>query len=284
MHALALLLAALLADEPPAPRAKADEPIPVKLLTNTNEDGQNNVLGTVSLKAITVKGKNGTMEIPAGKLASVRTSSRSIQEGPILVVETTDQQRFEGLILAPKALEVAGKYGRFSASWADVHSLDVVGRRAGEDNDAVAEESGPPWIVRIETDRGDKIGGPLYDVSQGAIESVDIDCDFGGLSVDAEKVRSIEFDDGGWTEHEGVDTQKSGTIHTTDGRKLAGMITIPSTWVVDTDLGLLGLKAGKLKSITIEAAAKPEAPKADLPAKPARTGRVTTTREGFTGH
>jgi hypothetical protein len=267
MHAVALLLAAALAVALPASRGKADDSIRVKLITISPVDGQDDVEGTVAVKAFTVKGKHGTMEVPASRVSSMNTSSRSNQEGPILVVETTDKQRFEGVIVSPKTLEIAGKYGRFSTSWDDVHSLKVEGNPGFPDGDEDEDAPGGVWDVRIETEGGEAIGGPLWSISEGPITSVEIDCDFGSLSLDPEKVRSIHFEPGTGKALEGGGSEKSGSVLTTDGIKLSGTITIPAGWVVETDLGLLGLKAGKLKSITFNGAARLPGPRASRPAR-----------------
>jgi hypothetical protein len=310
MQAVALLLAVALAL--PATRGKDDEAITVKLITISANDSQNDVEGTIAVKSFTVKGKHGTMEIPAGKVGSIGHASIITDEGKIMVVSTTDEQRFSGVITSPKTLEVAGKYGRFSTSWDDVHELKVVGARELPDED---EDDDVPaaWSVRIETERGDRTAGPLYHVSDGPIRSVDIECEFGSLSIDADQIRSIQFDAAPKkaTEDEdespppgrrgrrsrridpedeeslgmpvqaapgppmvGVDTWKAGSIVTVDGGKLAGTITIPAGWVVETNLGFLGLKADKLKSITFEGPAKLPDPQ---PPRPAPTPKPTPT-------
>jgi hypothetical protein len=280
MHVIVLLLAATLADGSPASPGKADDSITVKLSTITSDGVQDAVMGTCSLKAITVKGRHGTMEVPAGKLSSLSTTGRSNEEGPVLSVHTVDDHLYEGMIVAPKRLEIAGKYGRFTTDWNDVHELKVVAARVDADEADEDEKDPGTRDVWIETEAGNKIGGPLYSVTQGRITSVAIDCDLGDLSLDADKIRSIEFDPASSTFHEDDGaTKKNGTILTKDGTKLSGEITVGPGWVVRTKLGLLGLNAARLKSIKFEGPAdEPEDPKT------ASSDRVRTSPPSADNH
>jgi hypothetical protein len=266
MRPVALLMAVALAITLPVSQARADDTITVKLIAMGHpEGGQENVTGTVAVKSFTIKGKHGTMEIPVTNVTDIRTSSRFTKEGHILCVCTADEQMFEGVIVSPTTLDIAGKYGCFLTSWDDVHQLKVEGNPAAP---AGAETwRGPD--VRIETTGGARLTGPFNDTITGPIRSIEIECDLGPLSVDIAKVRSIQFEPGPLKDPEfGKPPTSSGSVVTTDGEKLSGGITVSSTWVVETKLGVLGLKADKLKCLVFEGATGPQSAHPSRPAAP----------------
>jgi hypothetical protein len=280
MRSVVLLMAVALVITLPVSQARADDTITVKLIAmDQPEGGQENVTGTVAVKSFTIKGKHGTMEIPVANVTNISTSSRFTKEGHILCVCTADEQMFEGVIVSPTRLDIAGKYGRFLTSWDDVHQLKVEANHAAQ----AGTETWRGSDVRIETTSGQWLSGPFYCPLEGPIRSIEIECEFGPLSVDIAKVRSIQFDRGPLKVLDSDKTQTPGSVVTTDGEKVSGGITVWSSWVVETKLGVLSLKADKLKCIVFEGAtgsqnarpSRPAAPSTSPPTAPATSSPTT---------
>lgn len=119
------------------------------------------------------------------------------------------------------------------------------------------------WKVQVASTNGQSVTGQLL------VESVPIECDLGYYLIKPEKVKAVEFEPGNEEPNQmGGVPRRKGAVVTTSGERIAGILSIPHQWGIETELGHLKPEVAKLKSITFveRVAAKPGDP-AD-PAKP----------------
>ncbi len=91
---------------------------------------------------------------------------------------------------------------------------------------------------------------------QVRLASVSVHCELGTYEIKPEKVKAIEFDphEAGTALIIGVQgAERNGTVITSTGEKISGIISVPNSWKIDTDLGTLTPDAQKLKSFTFVA-------------------------------
>ncbi len=102
------------------------------------------------------------------------------------------------------------------------------------------------WTVKVEVRDDLSVTGRLK------LQGVVVLCDLGLYRIKPEKVKAVEF--GAKREEPliiGVQgAQRRGVVVTASGEKIAGIISIPQDWEVETDLGSLKPEAQNLKGIT----------------------------------
>ncbi|RUL83671.1 hypothetical protein [Tautonia sociabilis] len=122
--------------------------------------------------------------------------------------------------------------------------------------------AGKAFTVEVEVAGGKKVVGPM------AIAPVEVRCDFGRYAIRPEKIRTIrlEADPAQAPPRDGSGgVLIPGAVVATSGEEVAGVVTVPQGWAIETDLGTLTLDPTKVTSITLVpepiSAARPAAPR-----------------------
>ena len=124
------------------------------------------------------------------------------------------------------------------------------------------------WTVKVEVQNDQAVTGRLK------LQGVVVQCDLGLYRIKPEKIKAIEFDP---KKEEPViigdeGLQRRATVVTLSGEKIAGIVYVPHTWEVETDLGRLKPEAQNLKVITFLERVPDRQPGAGKPSGPQKPG------------
>src|SRR4051812_35383777 len=112
---------------------------------------------------------------------------------------------------------------------------------------AGSQKSLETWEVKVETYGNQVVTGKLR------LARVFVQSEVGIYEIQPEKVKAIELSAPAQDHPVAitqVGTQRSGTVVTATGAKIAGQVLVPNTWKIETDLGTLTPDAQQLKTLT----------------------------------
>ena len=165
------------------------------------------------------------------------------------------------LILASTPLPCLAQFGGGPGMGGGMGGMKVVGRGVGP---LSVEE----WTVKVEVQNGQAVTGRLK------LQAVAVQCDLGLYRIKPEMIKAIEFDakpeDPFIVGPEG--SRRLGTVVTVSGETIAGVLSVPQEWEVETDLGSLQPDAQNLKAITFLERASSRQPGEKKPGNPGKPG------------